>query len=89
MENMEARNLPNGRTLTLTTKSSDSWSFSFTYHEQFNWQRFCYCIIVNSRFLHKATSREPAYSQAFIQNQIDRQRVRSKESGRQSNGYGG
>jgi len=29
---------------------------------------------------------EPAYSQALIQNKIDRQRVRSRESGRQS-GY--
>src|SRR6218665_2724748 len=32
----------------------------------------------------KARSREPAYSQALIQNKIDRQRVRSRESGRQT-----
>jgi len=31
----------------------------------------------------KARSREPAYSQALIQTKIDRQRVRSRESGRQ------
>ena len=37
----------------------------------------------------KAKSRETAYSQALIQNKIDRQRVRSSESGRQSDGYGG
>ena len=41
----------------------------------------------------KARSREPAYSPAFIPNRIDRQRVRSRESGmqagRQSDGYGG
>ena len=37
-------------------------------------------------------SREPTYSQALVQNKIDRQRVRSRESGRQgrqSDGYGG
>src|SRR6218665_2287640 len=32
----------------------------------------------------KAKSREPAYSQALVQNKIDRQRVRSRESGRQT-----
>ena len=32
----------------------------------------------------KARSREPAYSQALIQNKIDRQRVRSRELGRQT-----
>ena len=32
----------------------------------------------------KARSREPAYSQALIQNKIDRQRVRPRESGRQT-----
>src|SRR6218665_652377 len=32
----------------------------------------------------KARSREPAYSQALIQNKIDRQRVRSRESDRQT-----
>ena len=41
----------------------------------------------------KTRSREPAYSQALIQNKIDRQRVRYRESGRQeesqSDGYGG
>src|SRR6218665_1766320 len=41
----------------------------------------------------KAKSREPAYSQALVQNKIDRQWVRSRESGRQasrqSDGYGG
>ena len=31
----------------------------------------------------KANLREPAYSQALIQNKIDRQQVRSSESGRQ------
>jgi len=44
-------------------------------------------------FLSKVKSREPPYSQALIQNKIDRQRVRSRESGRQagrqSDGYGG
>ena len=34
--------------------------------------------------LKKAKSRELAYSQAFIQNKIDRQRFRSRESGRQT-----
>jgi len=32
----------------------------------------------------KAKSREPAYSQALIQNKIGRQRVRSRDSGRQA-----
>ena len=32
----------------------------------------------------KARSREPAYSLALIQNKIDRQRVRSRGSGRQA-----
>jgi len=32
----------------------------------------------------KARSWEPAYSQALIQNKIDKQRVRSRESGRQT-----
>ena len=32
----------------------------------------------------KAKSQEPVYSQALIQNIIDRQRVRSRESGRQT-----
>jgi len=32
----------------------------------------------------KAKSRKPAYSQALIQNKIDRQRFRSTESGRQT-----
>ena len=32
----------------------------------------------------KAKSREPAYSQALVQNKIDRQRVRSRESDRQT-----
>ena len=32
----------------------------------------------------KARSREPAYSQLLTQNKIDRQRVRSRESGRQT-----
>jgi len=32
----------------------------------------------------KARSREPACSQALVQNKIDRQRVRSRESGRQT-----
>jgi len=32
----------------------------------------------------KAKSRDPAYSQALIQNEIDRQRVRSRESGMQA-----
>ena len=31
-----------------------------------------------------AKLREPAYSQALIQNKIDKQRVRSRESGRQA-----
>jgi len=35
-----------------------------------------------STALTKAKSREPAYSQALVQNKIDRQRVRSRESGR-------
>jgi len=30
----------------------------------------------------KAKSREPAYSQALVQNKLDRQRVRSRESDR-------
>jgi len=41
----------------------------------------------------KAKSREPAYSQALVQNKIDRHRVRFRELGRQagrrSDGYGG
>ena len=36
----------------------------------------------------KAKSWEPAYSQALIQNKIDRQRIRTRESGRQTDGYG-
>ena len=32
----------------------------------------------------KAKSRESAYSQVLIQNKIDRQRVRSRESGKQA-----
>jgi len=32
----------------------------------------------------KAKSQEPAYSQALIQNKINRQQVRSRESGRQA-----
>jgi len=35
----------------------------------------------------KAKSWEPAYSQALIQNKNDRQRVRSRESGRQTDSY--
>src|SRR6218665_3201095 len=54
-------------------------------------------VIVNSIFLSaaptKAKSREPAYSQSPIKTKIDRQRVRSRESGRymyrRSDGYGG
>src|SRR6218665_98572 len=37
-----------------------------------------------SRAPTKAKSREPAYSHALIQYKIDRQRVRSRESGRQA-----
>jgi len=37
-----------------------------------------------STALTKAKSREPAYSQAPVQSKIGRQRVRSRESGRQS-----
>jgi len=41
----------------------------------------------------KARSRKPTYLRALIQNRIDRQRVRSRESGRQigrqSDGYAG
>src|SRR6218665_53011 len=37
----------------------------------------------------KAKSWELAYSQALILNKIDRQRVRCRESDRQSGGYGG
>src|SRR6218665_2647586 len=38
----------------------------------------------------KAKSQEPAYSQALNQNKVDRQRSRSRESGRQTvRGYGG
>src|SRR6218665_4203838 len=33
----------------------------------------------------KAKSRKPAYSQTLIQNKIDRQRIRFRESGRQAN----
>jgi len=39
-------------------------------------------VIVNSRLSTaptKAKSRKPAYSQALIQNKVDRQRVRSRE----------
>src|SRR6218665_3935381 len=46
-------------------------------------------VTVNSRLSTaptKAKSREPAYSQALIQNKVDRQRVRSRESGRQTAG---
>ena len=32
----------------------------------------------------KAKSREPAYSQALNKNKIDRQRVKSRESGKQA-----
>jgi len=44
-------------------------------------------VIVNSRFLQrlqKRSRRELAYSQALNQNKIDRQRPRSRESGRQT-----
>jgi len=44
-------------------------------------------VIVNSSFLErptKAKSREPAYSQAHNQNKIDRQRSKSRESGKQT-----
>src|SRR6218665_2675892 len=37
-----------------------------------------------SRAPTKAKSQEPAYSQALNQNKIDRQRLRSRESGRQT-----
>src|SRR6218665_2868281 len=37
-----------------------------------------------SRASTKAKSQEPAYSQALNQNKIDRQRSRSRESGRQT-----
>src|SRR6218665_625870 len=37
-----------------------------------------------SRVPTKAKSREPAYSQALNQNKIDRQRSKSRESGRQT-----
>src|SRR6218665_3061023 len=41
-------------------------------------------VIVNSRFLERPQkSQEPAYSQALNQNKIDRQRSRSRDSGRQ------
>src|SRR6218665_2643469 len=45
-------------------------------------------VIVNSRFLQRPQKgcrgiREPAYSQALVQSKIDRQRVISRESGRQ------
>jgi len=47
----------------------------------------CLIVIVNSK------SQEPAYSQALIQNKINRQQIRSRESGRQADrqidGYGG
>src|SRR6218665_506814 len=39
-----------------------------------------------SRAPTKAKSQEPAYSQALNQNKIDRQRSRSRDSGRQSDG---
>jgi len=42
-----------------------------------------------SRAPTKAKSQEPAYSQSLNQNKINRQRSRSRESGRQSDGYGG
>src|SRR6218665_2293338 len=42
-----------------------------------------------SRAPTKAKSQEPAYSQALNQNKIDRKRSRSRESGRQTDGYGG
>ena len=53
------------------------------------WRQNIYCRNRNrklkiSRALTKAKSREPACSQALIQNKIDRQRVRSRESGRQT-----
>src|SRR6218665_2752375 len=44
-------------------------------------------VIVNLRFLQrpqKAKSEEPAYSQSLVQNKIDWQRVRSRESGKQT-----
>ena len=45
-----------------------------------------YCIrnrkLGNSKAPTKAKSREPAYSQALDQNKIDRQQVRSRESGK-------
>jgi len=37
-----------------------------------------------SRVPTKVKSREPAYSQALVQTKIDRQRVRFRESGRQT-----
>ena len=42
-----------------------------------------------SRAPTKAKSREPAYSQTLSLNKIDRQRSKSRESGRQTDGYGG
>ena len=50
----------------------------------------CLCDCIRNRKLKtstaptKAKSREPAFSQALIQNKINRQRVRSRESGRQT-----
>ena len=44
----------------------------------------CNCKLAISRAPTKAKSREPAYSQALVHNKIDRQRVRSIESGRQT-----
>src|SRR6218665_2376168 len=40
--------------------------------------------LVISTVPRKVKSREPAYSQALIQNKIDRQQGRSRESGRQT-----
>ena len=42
------------------------------------------CILEVSKAPTKAKSRKPAYSQALNQNKIDRQRSKSRESGRQT-----
>ena len=45
-----------------------------------------YCKPTISTAPTKAKSREPAYSQALFQNKINRQRVRSRESDRHTDG---
>src|SRR6218665_1414350 len=54
----------------------------FEHENQF--ETNCNRKLLISRAPTKAKSQEPAYSQALNQNKVDRQRSRSRESGRQT-----